>query len=71
MKYNQFQDLVDQLLRHLNLEGVYQVASFHPRGEPRAGNTGICGRAGYSGQKHPPDERDGQGEATGAGAGLL
>jgi len=30
-EYNQFLDLVDQLLRQLNLEGVYQVASFHPQ----------------------------------------
>ena len=29
--YNQFLDLVDRLLRQLNLEGVYQVASFHPQ----------------------------------------
>jgi uncharacterized protein len=29
--YNQFLDLADQLLRQLDLEGVYQVASFHPQ----------------------------------------
>jgi uncharacterized protein len=29
--YNQFLDSADQLLRQLNLEGVYQVASFHPQ----------------------------------------
>ena len=28
--YNEFLNLVDRLLRQLNLEGVYQVASFHP-----------------------------------------
>lgn len=28
--YNQFLDEVDALLQHLELEGVYQVASFHP-----------------------------------------
>jgi uncharacterized protein len=29
--YNQFLDLADELLGQLNLEGVYQVASFHPQ----------------------------------------
>ena len=29
--YNQFLDLVDALLRELDLEGVYQIASFHPQ----------------------------------------
>jgi uncharacterized protein len=29
--YNQVLDLADQLLRQLDLEGVYQVASFHPQ----------------------------------------
>jgi hypothetical protein len=28
--YNQFLDAADGMLRHLELEGVYQVASFHP-----------------------------------------
>ena len=28
--YNQFLDAVDSLLRYLELEGIYQVASFHP-----------------------------------------
>ncbi|MDG1462174.1 MAG: DUF1415 domain-containing protein [Gammaproteobacteria bacterium] len=28
--YNQFLDLVDALLKELNVEGVFQVASFHP-----------------------------------------
>lgn len=28
--YNQFLDSADQLLLQMNLEGVYQVASFHP-----------------------------------------
>ncbi len=28
--YNQFLDLVDELLRQMDLEGVFQVASFHP-----------------------------------------
>ncbi len=28
--YNQFLDLVDALLEQLELEGIYQVASFHP-----------------------------------------
>lgn len=28
--YNQFLSIADQLLRTMNLEGVYQVASFHP-----------------------------------------
>jgi hypothetical protein len=28
--YNQFLDAADNLLEHLRLEGVYQVASFHP-----------------------------------------
>jgi uncharacterized protein len=28
--YNDFLDNVDELLRHMELEGVYQVASFHP-----------------------------------------
>jgi len=28
--YNQFLDTADQLLVHTELEGVYQVASFHP-----------------------------------------
>ena len=28
--YNQFLDLVDELLRQLDLEGVFQIASFHP-----------------------------------------
>ena len=28
--YNQFLDLVDGLLKELELEGVFQVASFHP-----------------------------------------
>ena len=28
--YNQFLDRADQLLVHMGLEGVYQVASFHP-----------------------------------------
>jgi hypothetical protein len=28
--YNQFLDAVDGLLRYLELEGIYQVASFHP-----------------------------------------
>jgi uncharacterized protein len=29
--YNEFLDRADQVLRQLNLEGVFQVASFHPR----------------------------------------
>jgi uncharacterized protein len=29
--YNQFLDRADQVLRQLDLEGVYQVASFHPQ----------------------------------------
>ena len=28
--YNQFLNVADQLLRTMNLEGVYQIASFHP-----------------------------------------
>jgi len=28
--YNQFLDLAEHLLRQMNLEGVYQIASFHP-----------------------------------------
>jgi len=28
--YNQFLDLIDGLLKELNLEGTFQVASFHP-----------------------------------------
>ena len=28
--YNQFLDLADNLLRQMDLEGVYQIASFHP-----------------------------------------
>ena len=30
LTYNQFLDEVDALIRHLKLEGVFQVASFHP-----------------------------------------
>ena len=30
MDYNQFLDIADELLRRMNLEGVIQVASFHP-----------------------------------------
>ena len=30
-KYNQFLDLVDELLERMDKEGVYQVASFHPQ----------------------------------------
>lgn len=29
-RYNQFLDLTDGLLRDMDLEGVYQIASFHP-----------------------------------------
>ncbi len=29
--YNQFLDIVDDLLTDLNLDGVFQIASFHPR----------------------------------------
>jgi len=29
-EYNQFLDYADNLLAHMGLEGVYQVASFHP-----------------------------------------
>jgi hypothetical protein len=28
--YNQFLDAADGLLRHLEMEGIYQIASFHP-----------------------------------------
>jgi hypothetical protein len=28
--YNQFLEAADSLLRHLELEGIYQIASFHP-----------------------------------------
>lgn len=30
LDYNQFLDAADELLRQLGLEGVYQIASFHP-----------------------------------------
>ena len=29
--YNQFLDLADDLIQELELEGIYQIASFHPR----------------------------------------
>ncbi len=29
-EYNQFLDQADNLLKHLELEGIYQIASFHP-----------------------------------------
>ena len=30
LDYNQFVDIADELIRQMNLEGVFQVASFHP-----------------------------------------